>query len=131
LISIDTNTPKIAVGGAAAISALKAPGDAQDHDDDKQCPSPEHQCQDCGGKDQIYTTGKDSGCENTSFWSIFRGLQFTGLIIEQALKRRRHALPTIAKIDQTVSMTPASNKTVNVQPVITKTANARNHNAPI
>lgn len=53
-----------AAGGAAAISALKPPEEAPDHEDDKTCPDPENNCQGCDGKDHMCTSGKDSGCES-------------------------------------------------------------------
>jgi len=52
-----------AAGGAAAIAALKPPENAKDHDDDKKCPEKDNECEACDGKNQICTSGADSGCE--------------------------------------------------------------------
>ncbi|KAG8530662.1 uncharacterized protein KY384_004017 [Bacidia gigantensis] len=49
-------------GAAAAAAALKPPDSAENHEDDKQCPDPEHKCSECDGKLDICTSGKDSGC---------------------------------------------------------------------
>ena len=62
-----TDVREDAAGGAAAISALKPPEDTKDHDDDKNCPNPKNKCKDCGGKNQMCTSGTDSGCQSYRF----------------------------------------------------------------
>ena len=58
-----TDFPIDAVGPAAVVEELEPPEDAKDHDDDKKCPDPKHKCADCEGKDQMCTSGNESGCK--------------------------------------------------------------------
>ncbi|KAL9079184.1 MAG: hypothetical protein Q9157_001935 [Trypethelium eluteriae] len=51
-----------ASGGAAAVAALEAPADAPNHEDDRNCPDPKDKCKNCGGEEQMCTTGKDAWC---------------------------------------------------------------------
>ncbi len=52
-----------AAGGAAAIAVLKPPENAKDHDDDKKCFEKGNECEACGGKNEICTSGAVSGYE--------------------------------------------------------------------
>ena len=53
------------IGGSAAVSAaIPNPETPNDHQDDTTCPDPKGQCKDCGGHEQMCTTGPNTGCKH-------------------------------------------------------------------
>ena len=57
-----TNTHQGVSEGTAAIAALQLSQNTKNHDDDRNCPDPKNKCKDCGGQNQMRTTGADAGC---------------------------------------------------------------------